>query len=30
MSPRTTMRFLDAHLAHHLYQWKRLRRQALT
>jgi hypothetical protein len=30
MSPRTTLRFLDAHLAHHMYQWKRLRGQALT
>jgi hypothetical protein len=29
MSPRTTMRFLDAHLAHHMYQWKRLRSQVL-
>jgi hypothetical protein len=29
MSPVTTMRFLDSHLAHHWYQWKRLRRRAL-
>jgi hypothetical protein len=30
MSPATTLRFLDSHLAHHQYQWRRLRSRALS
>ena len=28
MSAEGTLRFLDSHLAHHVFQWKRLRREA--